>query len=130
MSTWLLTRVDMTAGLTVTSCGRQVVSRSQTISAYILSVRNSLGIKRCLSSTIFGRAEQEWIRHFPRLFLAGRMEANMVWLRETCRRVLVGFDVQSQSCAIVSDTWMTPVKLQVDCSADPKPPRSAWRPCL
>ena len=26
--------------------------------------------------------------------------------------------------------WMTPAKLQVDCSAGPKPPRNAWRPCL
>ena len=27
-------------------------------------------------------------------------------------------------------TWMTLAKLQVDCSADPKPPHSTWRPCL
>ena len=33
------------------------------------------------------------------------------------RRVLVCFDVQSQRCAIVSDTWMTLTKLQVDCIA-------------
>ena len=26
--------------------------------------------------------------------------------------------------------WMTLAKLQVDCSAGPKPPRSTWRPCL
>ena len=37
------------------------------------------------------------------------------------RRVPVGRGVQSQSCTIVSDTWMTPVKLQVDCRASPKP---------
>ena len=38
------------------------------------------------------------------------------------RRVLVGSNVQSQGCAIVSDTWMTPVKLQVNYRAGPKPP--------
>ena len=38
------------------------------------------------------------------------------------RRVLVGSGVQFQSCAIVSDTWMTPIKLQVDCRAGLKTP--------
>ena len=46
------------------------------------------------------------------------------------RRVRVGLGVQSQKLRHSQCSWMTLAKLQVDCSAGPKPPRSAWRPCL
>ena len=56
---------------------------------------------------------------------AGLAVSNILQQMGTCRPWCPVPELCHYQCP-----WITPAKLQVECSAGPKPSRSAWRTCL